>query len=112
MTSDSQTDMANTRLFYRVVLTLCAVSFIGTLNLMAISPFLVDIADDLDSSVALLGQTSTATIFFGALVGLIAGPLADHYGHRRVLIVGFIALVVSALGAAAATSYALLLFAR
>lgn len=98
--------------FYRVVLTLCAVSFIGTLNLLGISPFLVEMASDLDSSVALLGQTSTATIFFGALIGLIAGPLADHYGHRRMLVVGFLALIASTIAVALASTYTTLLLAR
>lgn len=112
MTLTSPPDQAAAPSFYRVVLTLCAVSFIGTLNLMAIGPFLVDMAEDLDSSVALLGQTSTATIFFGAVVGLLAGPLADHYGHRRMLMIGFLALIASTIGVVVASSYTTLLLAR
>ena len=45
-------------------------------------------ARDLDVGVPLLGQVVAAMLLVSAAIGLVAGPLADRYGHRRVILLG------------------------
>ena len=87
-------------------------SFLGTLNNSALNPFLPDVARDLNSSVPVMGQTVTVMFVLSALIGLVAGPLADHYGHRRLLLIGMAALVANAVGTALAPNFALLFVLR
>ncbi len=96
----------------RVLVALCALGFVGTLSVVSMGPFLVDMAHDLNTTVPLLGQVTTISVFFGALVGLVAGPLADHYGHRRLLLVGVTCLTFSAAGVILANSFTWLVLAR
>ena len=70
------------------VLALVGASFLGALTSVALGPFLPVIARDLRTSVPLLGQTATAALLSAAVLGLIVGPLADRYGHRRLLLAG------------------------
>jgi MFS transporter, DHA1 family, inner membrane transport protein len=46
------------------------------------------------------------------VIGLVAGPMADHYGHRRLLLLGMAALVINAVGTALAPSFELLFAVR
>ena len=85
---------------------LCLAAFIGVVNIMAPAPFLDELAVDLDSSVPLVGQAVSIALFTAAFVGLVAGPLADHSGYKRVLLVGFVSAALSALGSAIAPEYA------
>src|SRR5688500_2068818 len=70
------------------VLALVGASFLGALTSVALGPFLPVIVRDLGTSVPLLGQTATGTLLWAAVLGLVVGPLADRYGHRRLLLVG------------------------
>ena len=63
-----------------VVAALASTAFLGPLNSMALNAFLPFIADDLDTSVPVLGQITTMVFLLGALNGLLIGPLADRYG--------------------------------
>ena len=89
---------------------LCA-PLVGFLNSIALVPFLSVVADDLGTSVAVLGQVTALSMAFATAVGLVAGQFADRYGYRRVLLVGAAAVVPSAFGSAVAPSFALLLVA-
>ncbi|MFW6075618.1 MAG: MFS transporter [Chloroflexota bacterium] len=100
------------RIDYLVILPLCLTVFTGALNTMGMNPFYRDIADDLGSTVPLIGQTATATMITSGAMGLLVGPLADHFGHRRSLMIGLIAIAVSALGTALAPEYLPLMVAR
>jgi len=62
----------------------------------ALSPFLPFIADDLGTTVAVLGQIPALAFLAAAVFGLVVGPLADQLGHRRTLVAG---IVASSLGA-------------
>ena len=51
-------------------------------------------ARDLGVGVPLLGQVVAAMLLLSALLGLIAGPLADRYGHRLLIVLGLMATAV------------------
>ena len=82
------------------------VNFLGTLGL---GPFLVPIADDLGTTVALVGQVPALVTMLAAMLALVIGPLADHYGLSRTLMVGVLAVTVSTLAIGLAPSYGFLL---
>ena len=85
------------------ILTLC--TLITGLQTIVLGPLLPAIAADLDTSVALLGQIPASVMFMAALIGFVAGPLADRVGHHRVLIASLVAVAASAVGMALAPGY-------
>ena len=72
----------------RALIALCLGTFAGLLTFVAPAPFLPAMARDLRTSVPLLGQIVAAMLLLSALCGLVVGPLADRYGHRRVILLG------------------------
>jgi predicted MFS family arabinose efflux permease len=74
----------------RVLSALCLGMFVATLTFVAPAPFFPAMARDLDVGVPLLGQVVAAMLLVSAAIGLVAGPLADRYGHRRVIILGLV----------------------
>jgi predicted MFS family arabinose efflux permease len=87
------------------------VTFVAMLNAMALGPFFPVISDDLNVSVALLGQIPALSMLLAAMLGLIVGPLADHIGYRRALLGSLGIAVVSSIGIGLAPGYVLLLVA-
>ena len=75
-------------------------------------PLLVEIATDLEISVAVAGQLATAT--FAAWGGsvVLVGPLSDSFGRRPVALAGLLVLSVSVLGSAFAPNIETLLALR
>jgi MFS transporter, DHA1 family, inner membrane transport protein len=76
--------------------------FVNMVSTMAISPFLPLISAELDASVALLGQIPSLTMLLAAMLGLVAGPLADRFGYRLSLSLGLLTAAVSTFGLALA----------
>ncbi|HUG16306.1 MAG TPA: MFS transporter, partial [Thermomicrobiales bacterium] len=109
---DDTNNLTVVRPFWLVVGALGLTSGLGALNGMSLSAFLPFISEDLGYSVPVLGQVTTITLLLGACLGLIGGPLADHYGQRRFLLLGTGAVVVTAIGTALATGFGMLLVAR
>lgn len=97
---------------HTVTAVLAVGASLGAVNMMSLGAFLPVISRDLSVSVPLLGQVTTAIFIGSAGVGLLAGPLADQFGKRRLLLIGLIIQVVSCLGTMAAPSYGWLLAAR
>lgn len=117
MTTPNAVKVASTReTFDRtgivVLITLCFAMCAGGINAMGLGPFLVDIGADLDTGVPAVGQAVTVTLLMSALSGIVAGPVADHFGHRRLMVLGAMVLAFSALGTALATTYAVFMGAR
>ncbi len=108
--SHSQESFDRTGIILLVVISLSM--FASGMNVMGLQPFLVDIGQDLGVSVPAAGQAMTITLLFSAISALIAGPLADHFGHRRLMVGGGIILVLSAIGTAIAVNYVLFMGAR
>lgn len=96
----------------RLIILLCLLTILGAVNTFAITPFFTVMADELNTTVPLLGQTATGMLVSSALVGLVAGPLADHFGHRRVMLIGMFTLLASAFLTVLAMNYAVLLIVR
>ncbi len=88
--------------------TLCVAAFFAAMNFIAASPFYADMADDLDTTVPLLGQLATVMLLISAALGLFVGPLADRYGIRWLLTLGMGAISLNLLGTAATPSYTML----
>ena len=83
---------------------------LGYISGVALNPFLVAIARDLGKNVR-YGQVPALSLGLAAVLGLTAGPLADRFGHRRLLLLGFVALVVNMAVTAIAATYATLVLA-
>jgi MFS transporter, DHA1 family, inner membrane transport protein len=96
----------------RFMATLCIAVVAGLINNAALGPFIPDIARDFNSSVPVVGQVATASWLMSAIAGIFAGPLADHYGHRRLLATGLLLTAASALLVAAAQGYWWLVLGR
>ena len=64
---------------------------------LMVPALLVEIATDLEVSVAVAGQLNTATFAARAVSLVFAGPLADSFGRRPVALVGMLLLVGSVL---------------
>jgi DHA1 family inner membrane transport protein len=91
------------------LLPLCLVVFAVLVHASAIGPFAKEIARDLGTTVPLIGQVSTLLLATMAAGGLLAGPLADHFGHRRVILLGLGLLGLSAAIMGLAPAYPALL---
>ena len=83
--------------------------FLWMLNFLGITPFFPFIANDLSTTVALLGQITGLVALVSVPIGMITGPLADRYGHRKVLLSGVGALSVGSFITAVAPSYGTLM---
>jgi predicted MFS family arabinose efflux permease len=89
----------------RLLTALGASIVLGTFGYVLLGPFFPEIAADLNTTVPLLGQISAARLLLGAALGLLAGPLADGFGHRRVMAVGLVAAGLTMVGVGLAPTY-------
>jgi DHA1 family inner membrane transport protein len=89
----------------RTLLALCFAAFLVTGNGVAVSPFLLDMARDLGTSLAAVANlVALSSITWGA-ASLFAGAASDRIGRRPILIGGLLVLVLSPLGVALSHSY-------
>ena len=75
-------------------------------------PILVEIASDLETSVAVAGQLATATFAAWAVSLITAGPLSDSFGRRPVILAGLLMLVFSVAASAFAPNIEVFLALR
>ena len=94
--------------FYAVL----AFAVFGTQNaVMMVPPLLVEVATDLEISVAVAGQMATATFAAWAVAVLTVGPLSDSFG-RPVALTGMALTLISVVASAFAPNIETLLALR
>jgi predicted MFS family arabinose efflux permease len=94
------------------VLLLCAAVFLALLSLLMLGPLLVDLAYELQTSVAIVGQFVAATAITWGIAAPLVGPVSDAYGRRRMLLLGLLLMALGMLGTALAWNYGSLLACR
>jgi DHA1 family inner membrane transport protein len=92
-----------------VLCMLCIAGFVAALSFFAPSPFYPGIADDLGTSVSVLGQSATLLMVVSAALGLAVGPIGDAYGYRRLLVFGVCAIAIYQLGFAVSPVFGVVL---
>jgi predicted MFS family arabinose efflux permease len=95
---------------WRVMLPLCLTVFAILVHGAALSPLAADVADDLGTTVPLVGQVVTMILAGMGVVAVIVGPIADHIGHRRTIVLGLATLLVSAVVMGLAPTIWIMLF--
>jgi DHA1 family multidrug resistance protein-like MFS transporter len=98
------------RLF--VILNLSLVSGFVILGVSIISPVLPQYALSFSIPVALVGWAISAFALARVVMDIPAGFLADRFGRKRNMILGLILIILSAIGAGLADTYAWLILAR
>lgn len=73
---------------YLILFVLWLVVFSFASQVMIIAPILPRIAEQLGATVGLLGTLITAYAFAVGVFALIAGPVSDRIGRRRILLIG------------------------
>jgi MFS transporter, DHA1 family, inner membrane transport protein len=94
---------------WRALFPLALVVFAVLVHASAVGPLAAEMARNLGVSVPLIGQVSTLGLAAMAVAGLLAGPLADHFGYRRALLLALVTLAASAALMGLAPSYPALL---
>ncbi|PZC45811.1 MAG: putative arabinose efflux permease, MFS family [Chloroflexi bacterium] len=72
--------------------------FIVQILVHMMGPLLVDMAEDLNVSVAVAGQLSSITAISWFATALLAGPLSDTYGRKKMLLIGLWVATLGTLG--------------
>jgi len=93
----------------RTIIALCTTAFLSTLMYASLAPFFSELEVDLNTSTPALGQVVTARLLLSAGLALMAGPIADRYGYRRLIILGLLALSITFLTVSVSQSYFALL---
>ncbi len=94
-------------------LAVLALGIFGTLTAVQIvPPLLVEIASDLEISVAVAGQLATATFTTWGVFVVSVGPLSDSFGRRPIALGGLLLLSVAVVASAFAPNIETLLALR
>ena len=80
-----------------LTLILSLTTFVGMTAVLSLRTFLVPMSEEFGVSVAFLAQSVTVAALIGGAVALVLGPLSDHYGHRRFMIIGTLFIAAGAL---------------
>jgi MFS family permease len=87
-------------------------SMVAFLDAYMINVAVPAIGADLHATVTELQWVLTGYLITVAALLLLAGALADHFGRRRILVVGLLVMLVTSLGCAAAPTSGALIAAR
>ena len=79
---------------------LCLATFLVNIAAIAISPFLIDIAVDLNVDLAAAGLLVAVTSIPWGITSLVTGGLSDRIGRRPVMMAGFVGLIAGPIGLA------------
>jgi DHA1 family inner membrane transport protein len=88
-----------------MLVALSAGGLVSTATTIGITPFLLDIARDLNTDLAAAGSLVAVQSVTWGLVSLFAGVASDRIGRRPLLTAGLLILVVSSVGVATADSF-------
>ena len=108
-TAQAQGKEVNKALFY---LALCLIIFGTMTGVMMVPALLVQIAEELEVSVAVAGQLATATFAAWAVSIVAVGPLADSIGRRSLALAGAFLMVASLLATAFAPNIEVMMVLR
>ncbi|MCC7371302.1 MAG: MFS transporter [Chloroflexi bacterium] len=86
-----------------LLISLVLATYFGNGSAIAMTPFLLDIARDLNADLSAMGVLLAASSVTWGTVSLFAGAISDRLGRRPVLLVGLAGLALSPLGLAAST---------
>ena len=90
-------------------LTVLVVGFIAAFGAGKLPPVLPQVQSELDISLVQAGVLVSCFQLAGALMGMLAGALADRFGQKNLMMLGMLALAVgSATGAMSDTALLLL----
>ena len=93
----------------RVVLMLWALSlgsFLTTSSGTTRSPFLLDMAHDLNTDLTSIGNLMAITAVTWGIMSLVAGALSDRIGRKPILVGAIVTVGVAMVGIGVADSYA------
>jgi DHA1 family inner membrane transport protein len=88
-----------------MLVALCGGALLSTVTTIGITPFLLDIAHDLNTDLAAAGNLVALQSVTWGIASLFAGAASDRLGRRPLLVVGLLFLVASAVGMALSGSY-------
>lgn len=80
---------------YLILFVLWLVVFSFASQVMIIAPILPRIAEQLSVTTGLLGTLITAYAFAVGVFALVAGPISDRIGRRRILLIGSVLMTVA-----------------
>jgi DHA1 family inner membrane transport protein len=89
--------------------SLAAAVFTSATFWLSLSPFLPILAEELNTSLGLLGQIPALLTLLAAALGAVVGPFTDRAGIRPVLLVGLIGVILASLTTGLAPAYPFLL---
>jgi predicted MFS family arabinose efflux permease len=95
-----------------LILLSIAGGFLPPLSVLMLGPLLVGLAQEFQTSVAIVGQFATATAITWGITAPLAGPVSDTHGRRLMLLTGLLLSAVGLLGSALAWNYGSLLTCR
>lgn len=95
-----------------LLILLSGAAFLTMLAVLMLGPLLVTLAQEFQTSVAIVGQLATATAITWGITAPLSGPLADARGRRLLLLIGLLIMTVGLLGAVLSWNYRALLTCR
>ena len=95
-----------------LLILLSAAVFLTLVSVLMLGPLLVGLAQEFQTSVAIVGQLVAATAITWGITAPLAGPVSDAFGQRRMLLAGLLLMAVGILGAVLAWNYSSLLAFR
>src|SRR5215471_2127579 len=94
------------------LILLCTAVSLTPVVVLMLGPLLVALAHEFQTSVAIVGQLAAATAITWGITALLAGPVSDAYGRRRILLIGLLLMALGTLGSVLAWNYSALLTFR
>ena len=96
----------------RLIVTLILLTAVPLMTLNMFIPSLSVMAEDFEVGYDTMALAISLYLAFSAVIQIVAGPLADTYGRRPVLLAGLLVFVLASIGCALATEYWLFLVFR